>query len=233
MLLAKDYRQRARKTLEGRWLEAVLVCFIGALLGGVSVGGTFGFQFGHDGGINLQLGNHVIYSFPLPFVFAGIVAAIASVAVVYRIATAIIGAAVELGVAKYFTKQACGLETDIKDEFSCFSFFGKALGLRIVMAVFIALWTLLLVIPGIIAAYRYSMAVYLMAENPQLGIMEAIDESKRIMDGNKWRLFCLDLSFIGWAILSAITFGIGFLFLEPYMQSARAHFYLENKSRKK
>ena len=65
-----------------------------------------------------------------------------------------------------------------------------------------------------------------MAEHSEMGIMEAIEASKQMMDGNKWSLFCLDFSFIGWMILSACTFGIGDLFLNPYTHMATAHFYL-------
>ena len=82
------------------------------------------------------------------------------------------------------------------------------------------------IIPGFIATYRYAMAPYIMAEHPEMGIMEAIEASKQMMDGNKWSLFCLDFSFIGWMILSACTFGIGDLFLNPYTHMATAHFYL-------
>ena len=91
----------------------------------------------------------------------------------------------------------------------------------------IFLWTLLLIIPGIIAAYRYALAPYLMAENPDMGIWEAIDRSKALMQGNKARLFWLQLSFIGWRLLSGLTLGVGALWLCPYMNAADAAFYLE------
>ena len=66
---------------------------------------------------------------------------------------------------------------------------------------------MLFIIPGLIATYRYAMAPYIMAEHPEMGIMEAIEASKQMMDGNKWSLFCLDFSFIGWMILSVLTSG--------------------------
>ena len=76
-------------------------------------------------------------------------------------------------------------------------YFLKAMGLNLFMALFIWLWSLLFIVPGIIAAYRYRLAPYLMAENPNLGIREAVNMSKELMAGHKWRLFCLNLSFIG------------------------------------
>jgi uncharacterized membrane protein len=71
------------------------------------------------------------------------------------------------------------------------------------------------------------MAFYIMEENPSIGIMDAISESKEMMRGNKFRLFCLGLSFIGWVLLCVITFGIGFLWLGPYANAAFAAFYLD------
>jgi uncharacterized membrane protein len=91
---------------------------------------------------------------------------------------------------------------------------------------------LLLVIPGIVAAYRYSMSFYILSDNPQLSAQEAMNESKRMMNGYKGKLFCLHFSFIGWSILCVLTIGIGFLWLVPYMQASIANFYenLKNAS---
>lgn len=116
-------------------------------------------------------------------------------------------------------------ETSPAEVFYGFERFGKAFGLYIVMSIFIFLWMLLLVIPGIIAAFRYSMSFYILADHPEMGIMEAINESKRIMRGNKWKFFCLNLSFIGWGVLCLFTMGIGFLWLGPYMEVTMIAFY--------
>ena len=71
------------------------------------------------------------------------------------------------------------------------------------------------------------MTNYILAENPEMSASEAINLSKQMMDGNKWRLFCLRLSFIGWDILCGLTLGIGYLWLNPYKQTAEAVFYRE------
>jgi len=75
--------------------------------------------------------------------------------------------------------------------------------------------------------YSYAMAHYILAEHPDYTATQALSESRQMMKGHKFRLFCLQISFIGWAILTAFTCGIGSLFLTPYMEAANAIFYLE------
>lgn len=114
-----------------------------------------------------------------------------------------------------------------------FDGFGDALRvvwLTILMAIFIFLWTLLLVVPGIIAAYRYSMAYFLIIENPDMSAMDAIRASKEMMRGHKLDLFVLELSFLGWALLGVLTLGILYLWLLPYISTAKALFYRQLRS---
>jgi uncharacterized membrane protein len=98
------------------------------------------------------------------------------------------------------------------------------------MFVFIILWMLLLIIPGIIAALSYSMTFYIIADDETMDAMEAIDKSKAMMDGYKWKYFCLALRFVGWALLCLLTLGIGFFWLMPYMQVTNAKFYEDVKA---
>ncbi len=92
--------------------------------------------------------------------------------------------------------------------FNGFENFVKAFCLTFMMGLFIFLWSLLFIVPGIIAAIRYSQAFYILADNPGMSVMECIAESKRIMNGNKARYFCMNLSFIGWYILAGIPVGL-------------------------
>ena len=85
----------------------------------------------------------------------------------------------------------------------------------------------MLVVPGVIATYSYAMTDFILADNPELTATEALNKSKEMMIGNRWRLFCLQFSFIGWGILASLTFGIGNLFLTPYTETAVAAFYRE------
>ena len=99
--------------------------------------------------------------------------------------------------------------------------------MNLLRGIYVFLWSLLFVIPGIIATYRYAMASYILAEHPELPVNEAITRSKEMMQGNKFRLFCLIFSFIGWDFLCVLTFGIGNLWLTPYKKAAMADFYRE------
>ncbi len=108
-----------------------------------------------------------------------------------------------------------------------FGFPLRILCLHLVMGLLVALWSLLLVIPGLIAAYRYSMAVYVMLDHPDYGVIDCIRESKRITDGHKGELFMLDLSFFGWIFLSMAPY-IGYLvsvWVTPYMALTHALYY--------
>lgn len=97
----------------------------------------------------------------------------------------------------------------------------------ILKSVFTFFWALLFIIPGIVKSYSYAMTGFLLADNEKITGKEALEASKKIMEGNKKRLFFLDLSFIGWFLLSILTLGIGFIFLMPYVYSARVAFYID------
>jgi len=99
----------------------------------------------------------------------------------------------------------------------------------LLVGVFTFLWSLLLIIPGIIKSYAYSMTFYIMADEPGTPAMEAINRSQEMMKGHKWQYFCLQFSFIGWILLSIITFGLAMIYVSPYMSAAQAAFYNELK----
>lgn len=106
-----------------------------------------------------------------------------------------------------------------------FKDYGRILGTMLLSSVYQFLWMLLLIVPGIIKGYSYALTPYLLKDRPELKFNAAIEESMRLMSGNKMRLFLLDLSFIGWFLLGIITFGIAFLWITPYWNTARAAFY--------
>lgn len=113
--------------------------------------------------------------------------------------------------------------------FKVFNEYGRYLGGSLLVSIFTILWALLLIIPGIIKAYAYAMTPYIMKDQPELSAVDCIDRSMSMMNGYKWKLFLLDLSFIGWWLLSILTLGIGMLWLNPYVYCSRAQFYEELK----
>ncbi len=227
MLYAEDFRRIAREALRGKWALAVGTGFVAALLGAGSVGGSSGGGGGNsnNNGSYNDIGDMLYTGWGRAIIFGFL--GVMSIILLWGLVTFIIGGVIELGYCRFNKNLINGTNPQFSDLFSQFNMFGKAFGLRIVTSIFIFLWTLLLIIPGIVASYRYSMAFYIMNDNPSIDIMEAIRQSKALMQGNKGRLFCLHLSFIGWALLSILSCGIGFLWLAPYISASEAAFYLE------
>lgn len=111
--------------------------------------------------------------------------------------------------------------------------FGKSFALGFMTELFISLWSLLFIIPGIVSAYSYAMAPFILQDNPSKRWKQCIDESRYLMHGHKAQLFWLDVSFIGWMIVGFFTCGVGMLFVIPYINQTRANFYLALKDQKK
>lgn len=104
--------------------------------------------------------------------------------------------------------------------------YGRTVGAMFLRDLFLFLWALLLFIPGLIKHYSYRMVPYILADDPEIGAMDAISLSREMMDGHKWNAFVLDLSFIGWALLSALTLGLlGVFYVNPYKSSTDAELY--------
>lgn len=101
----------------------------------------------------------------------------------------------------------------------------RTVGLTFVESIFIGLWFLLFIIPGIIKSFSYSQTYYIWKDNPNISILDAITASRHAMKGNKWALFCVYFSFIGWYLLGIITLGIGFIWIVPYVASTSVAFY--------
>jgi uncharacterized membrane protein len=162
----------------------------------------------------------------LAMVITGIITSAVSFTFVGSI---IISGPLSLGLAFLFLNRARREEVKIDSVFKGFNYFLNSFLLGLLRAIFIFLWALLLIIPGIVKSYSYAMSFYIMADNPEMDAMQALKASREMMDGYKWRLFCLDLSFIGWALLCLLTLGIGFLFLMPYVEAAHIQFYEDIK----
>lgn len=249
MKYAADFRAIARDALRGKWLVAVLTGFVASLMGAcIATGGGSGSSGSSSASTQLSdlHAPRFLFTFFVILVF---------LAVVWLMVTIVIGGAGKLGYATFNLKLVDHEEAVFSDLFSQFHRLGAGFCMNFLMGLFTFLWSLLFVIPGIIKSFSYAMTPYILAEHPEMTATEAITESRRIMAGNKWRLFCLGFSFIGWNLLCSLpllismsivagvvmTIGnwgavlwlipcciptfIGVLFLTPYREAAYAAFY--------
>lgn len=218
---SSDYRRIARENLQGNWGPAVLAAFVAAILGGLIIRG--GLEF------NIELDEDYVHT---SYQFAAVAMRyIAGVGATLNLVHFILGGVIRQGYALYLLKQHDRREPQLNDLFSQFHRFGDGFCLAFLEGLYIFLWSLLLIIPGIVASYRYAMAPFILQENPDMTASEAIEASKQMMDGHKGELFTLHLTFIGWEILCLFTAGIGLLWLNPYMNAAEAAFYRDLKRR--
>ena len=219
---ASDFRASARNALTGKWGLAVVAGLIASAFGVVSSGGgNVSFNFNSNEGVTYPDLGEIIQTL-LPVLIVILLFGLAS-AVVFSMVASVIS----VGYAKFNLDLIDKKEINIKTLFIYFPQIIRTFVTSLLVSIYVLLWTLLFIIPGIIASYSYAMVPYILAENPSLKASEVLTESRRMMKGNRWRLFCLEISFIGWMILCIFTLGIGNLFLNPYMSAARADFYRE------
>lgn len=141
------------------------------------------------------------------------------------IATIVITPAFSLSLTRIYIYVADGGHPELADAFSGFDDFWSAFKVDYLTKLFVRLWSLLLLIPGIVKALSYTWAPYILAENPGKPVLECISESKEMTDGYKMELFTLSLSFVGWWLLGIVTLGIAFIWVIPYMQATFANAY--------
>ena len=210
---AKDYRAIAWQTVKPTLTTAVLAALIAFYLGGLLANCAANLTF------TWEEEEYVIPSLLnwLPSVLG--------IAGILSVVQMIMGGPIRQGYCIFLLKQHDGEALDVKDVFCQLSNFGAGFCLRLLQGLYTILWGLLLIVPGIIASYRYAMAPFIMAENPEMTASEALTASSDLMDGHKWALFCLRFSFIGWELLSCLSLGVGALVLNPYMNAAEAAFY--------
>lgn len=236
MKYAADFRRTAREALKGRWSGAVITGLVASILGGASSGGVnFNFNFNFEnnelqsssdfGQITYELEN--MFAGLLP-ILIGVVSVVFVVALAVGIAYAVLGSIVGVGYSRYnLTLLEREREPEIGELFTYFKNWKTIAVTGILRGLYTFLWSLLFVIPGIIVSYNYAMVPYILTENPELPAREALARSKEMMLGNRWRLFCLQCSFLGWSILNLFTLGIGSLWLVPYTKAAEADFFRE------
>ena len=207
---SSELKEIALEKLRGNWLSAVVVLIIFKLI-------SDGFNFTVT---TSEVYRNGFYGF-----------ATKSTRINYgNLLNLIFGGPMALGLSTYLLNLFREGNSRIEDVFSGFKDFGKSFVLNLLITIFTVLWSLLLIIPGIIAMMRYSMSFYIMHDNPDLTALEALDRSKEMMEGELGRLFMLWLSFLGWFILGLISFGIGFIWIMPYYNATLTAFYEDLKA---
>jgi uncharacterized membrane protein len=221
MWTRKELKDRAKTFLRKNYWKAFLVSIVIAIAGGNSGWGGGGSS--NSGGNSTFTSNH---SFDLTVVLIAIFTFIVIILIIMALRI-FIGYSLEVGGRRYFVKSV-----QYKDNKKCFRFgfdgqnYSGIIKTMLLTEVYTFLWSLLLIIPGIVKGYSYSMVPYILADNPNIGVKKAIALSNEMTMGHKSDMFVLDLSFIGWYLLGIIALGIGVLFVLPYENATKAELYL-------
>lgn len=210
MKYASDFRQIARDALRGNWRVAILAGFVAPLVGATLWGG--GGSSSSSGGSSSENLFYNLDSSTLQLIQTILVIALV-VLIVWGIVAFIIGGAAKFGYAIFNLNLVDGKEARFSDLFSQFDRLGSGIIMNLLVGIFTFLWSLLFIIPGVIKSYSYSMTAFILAEHPEISENSAITRSRELMDGNKWRLFCLMFSFVGWELLISGPFLVSVILL--------------------
>lgn len=220
---AKELRARARANLQGNWGLSIGVAAVAVLLGGTLVGSLFLPEVNTDLPDSLANWGFVSSALQQGWKLGNLTLSVPGG--LLSLVSFIVGGTLHLGYAQFLLKQHDGEKPEFSDLFSQFHRFGTGFAQCFLRNLYTFLWSLLLVIPGIVKSYSYAMTPFILAENPDLSASEAIRRSMALMDGHKGELFYLELTFLGWGILSSIALNLGYLALNPYKNAAYAAFY--------
>ena len=227
MLKSKELRKKAWDSLKGKYWMAFAVILVTGLIG--SVGNAF-VSFGQNLSEVLGLVDPAELDSTMAIgalVLNGVVIISSIIGALFSI---FVTNAISVGVSNYFIKNTDSTPS-FGDAFSGFKVkYGRNIGTLLLAGIKTVLWTLLFIIPGIIKSYEYAIIPYILADDCEISSKDAFKKAKQMMKGNKWRLFKLEFSFIGWIILCILTLGIGTFFLIPYVNAATAEFYVELKN---
>lgn len=227
-------KANAKENLKRYYWPAFLVCIIVGIFnggGGSTSGGYNGLQSGIDSGSNYNNYSYDsiadnLFQPDMLWVF-GIAASVIIVILIIAFAVSLlVGNPLLVGKNRYFMSNR-----DVKTGIGAIGFayssghFWNVVKIMFLMNLYITLWSLLLIIPGIIKTYEYAMVPYILAENPGIDSRRAFELSKEMMAGQKWNYFVLELSFIGWYLLGFLACCIGIIFVNPYYEATLAEFY--------
>ncbi|MBH5318788.1 DUF975 family protein [Paenibacillus sp. GSMTC-2017] len=219
----KELKEKAKNVLRKSYWKAFLASIILAFVGG---GGSVP-SFNSNFDLSDSSSSDIDWAAMGPFIAIFIVILIFGMllAFAFRI---FIGFALEVGVTRYFKRSA---EQDVNLNNLGYSFkserYWSILKAMLWKGFLTFLWYLLLIIPGIVKTYAYSLVPYILADNPNIGTSRAVELSNRMTRGHKFRIFVLDLSFLGWIILGVLALFVGVLFVLPYINATKAELYLK------
>lgn len=226
MLSSKEFRKKAWDSLKGKYWTGFLACFIVSLASSLL---SIANSVSSIKQSTLETSDIDIKSIIASYMEKPISTAILPVLLVLFLL--LICNPLVVGLDAYFIKNTNG-SPKFSEIFSRFKDgYSSTVVTMFLMGLKTFLWTLLFIIPGIIKSYEYAMIPYILADNPDTNYNEAFSKSKEMMKGNKWKLFKLQFSFIGWYLLSILTLGIGVFFLVPYCSAAEAEFYVALKEK--
>ena len=228
MMKSKELRAKAWNSLKGKYWLAFFVLLVMGALGSIGNGFVNLAQSISDI-INMVDPSEMDSTMELGAIVVG--AAASAFGTVGFLINTFVQNAATVGQANYFIKN-----TDSKPSFAdAFSGFKvrylRNIGTMLLVGIKVVLWSMLLVIPGIIKTYEYAIIPYILADDPEISSKDAFKKARKMMIGNKWRLFKLNFSFIGWGALCFLTLGVGTFFLMPYVNAAGAEFYAELKNK--
>ncbi len=217
MWFRSDLKNRAKYVLSSSYWKAFAASMVILLAcgGGGGGGGNSSVQYRKDASaLDPSVAPWIV------FIILGIIL----LALVFRV---FLGYALEVGGRNYFVRSAEGnaVLSHIGQVFQTKAY-GAVVLTMLWRSILLMLWTLLLIIPGIVKSYAYRMVPYILADNPNIGISRAIELSNDMTRGEKFNIFVLDLSFIGWYLLGALAFLVGTLFVRPYEDATNAELYL-------
>ncbi len=224
-----DLKMRAKAAVKRNYWPCVAVSFILTLFTGVasgSSGGTSGVQSGSGYGEGYGYDSETMMLMTIIELITLIVVIVMALFQIF------VGSVLQVGACKFFVLNQTQNESvsTIATPFRSGSYKNIVLTMFL-MNLYIGLWTMLLIIPGIIKSYEYRMVPYILAENPGMDRKEAFAISKRMMMGKKWATFVLDMSFMGWIFLSAFTCGIlAIFYVNPYIYATDAEVYTANRA---
>ena len=197
-----ELKGRAKEQLRGNWAVAIGTVFVSNIILQVEMGYKVASKLGLNG---------MSYSLDL--------------------ITLLLGGVISVGLCRFLLDMATKRrEPRFYTLFSSFNIYLKTLGLNILITLAVLVGCLLFIVPGIIVSLMFSQAFYILSEDPSKSITQCINESVKLMNGHKWDLFYLNLTFIGWWLVSILTLGIAALWVAPYQKLTEANFYLDLNS---